>query len=228
MSEPQPAAVSAVGGDAAGGSRKRKRAPAALAPEQLASFDAAEGRRGVVSNGNAASAAHAQRARARGAPWAPCTAECVQRAVAVSTSRPHPWPHPPPPPPQVYLSRIPPFMNPVKVRHLLEKHAEIGRIYLAPEGACHAAATTPTVRHRATASERCHHRAAPWSPGSARSSLGTHALLTHPGRSPRGPHAQTPRRTSAASSRAATRSPSSPRAGSSLSTSAMPNTWRRC
>lgn len=36
---------------------------------------------------------------------------------------------------QVYLSRIPPFMKPVKVRHLLERHAEVGRIYLAPEGA---------------------------------------------------------------------------------------------
>lgn len=35
----------------------------------------------------------------------------------------------------VYLSRIPPFMRPVKVRHLLEPYGDIGRIYLAPEGA---------------------------------------------------------------------------------------------
>lgn len=34
-----------------------------------------------------------------------------------------------------YLSRIPPFMRPKKVRSLLAKHAEIGRIYLVPEDA---------------------------------------------------------------------------------------------
>lgn len=34
-----------------------------------------------------------------------------------------------------YLSRIPPFMRPKKVRSLLSKHAEIGRIYLVPEDA---------------------------------------------------------------------------------------------
>ncbi|KAJ1966057.1 snoRNA-binding rRNA-processing protein utp10, partial [Dipsacomyces acuminosporus] len=33
----------------------------------------------------------------------------------------------------VYMSRVPPFMKPIKVRHLLEKYAEIGRIYLAQE-----------------------------------------------------------------------------------------------
>lgn len=33
----------------------------------------------------------------------------------------------------VYLSRIPPFMKPVKLKQLLSKYAEIGRIYLAPE-----------------------------------------------------------------------------------------------
>ncbi|CAG8714887.1 8856_t:CDS:2, partial [Ambispora leptoticha] len=33
----------------------------------------------------------------------------------------------------VYLSRIPPFMKPLKVRHLLEKFGKIGHIYLAPE-----------------------------------------------------------------------------------------------
>jgi ESF2/ABP1 family protein len=33
-----------------------------------------------------------------------------------------------------YLSRIPLFMKPSRVRSLLEKHAEIGRIYLVPEG----------------------------------------------------------------------------------------------
>ncbi|KAI8640296.1 hypothetical protein BD408DRAFT_420074 [Parasitella parasitica] len=32
-----------------------------------------------------------------------------------------------------YLSRIPPFMRPKKVRSLLAKHAEIGRIFLVPE-----------------------------------------------------------------------------------------------
>ncbi|KAK9704628.1 RNA-binding ATPase activator esf2 [Basidiobolus ranarum] len=33
----------------------------------------------------------------------------------------------------VYLSTIPPFMKPQKIRHLLSKFGEIGRIYLAPE-----------------------------------------------------------------------------------------------
>ena len=33
----------------------------------------------------------------------------------------------------VYLSRIPPYMKPIKVRHLLSQYGEIGRIYLAPE-----------------------------------------------------------------------------------------------
>jgi ESF2/ABP1 family protein len=35
----------------------------------------------------------------------------------------------------VYLSRIPPFMKPVKVKQLLSRYAEIGRVYLAPEDA---------------------------------------------------------------------------------------------
>ena len=34
----------------------------------------------------------------------------------------------------VYLSRIPPFMKPSKLRHLLAQHGEVLRIYLAAEG----------------------------------------------------------------------------------------------
>ncbi|RIB14189.1 hypothetical protein C2G38_2195856 [Gigaspora rosea] len=33
----------------------------------------------------------------------------------------------------VYLSRIPPFMKPAKIKHLLSKFGKVGRIYLAPE-----------------------------------------------------------------------------------------------
>lgn len=33
----------------------------------------------------------------------------------------------------VYLSRIPPYMKPVKIRHLLSQNGALGRIYLAPE-----------------------------------------------------------------------------------------------
>ncbi|KAI9098140.1 hypothetical protein DFS34DRAFT_642869 [Phlyctochytrium arcticum] len=33
----------------------------------------------------------------------------------------------------VYLSRVPPFMRPIKLRQLLSKYGTIGRIYLAPE-----------------------------------------------------------------------------------------------
>ncbi|ORY86137.1 hypothetical protein BCR37DRAFT_339297, partial [Protomyces lactucae-debilis] len=33
----------------------------------------------------------------------------------------------------VYLSKVPPFMKPHKVKHLLSKYGEVGRIFLAPE-----------------------------------------------------------------------------------------------
>ncbi|KAF9434653.1 RNA-binding ATPase activator esf2 [Entomortierella beljakovae] len=35
----------------------------------------------------------------------------------------------------LYISRIPPFMKPIKLRHLLGKFGELGRVYLAPEDA---------------------------------------------------------------------------------------------
>lgn len=34
----------------------------------------------------------------------------------------------------VYLSRIPPYMKPAKVRHLFNRHGVVGRVYLQPEG----------------------------------------------------------------------------------------------
>ena len=34
----------------------------------------------------------------------------------------------------VYLSRIPPYMKPAKVRHLFSRHGVVGRVYLQPEG----------------------------------------------------------------------------------------------
>ena len=34
----------------------------------------------------------------------------------------------------VYLSRVPPFMRPRKVRHLLSQYGTLGRVYLQPEG----------------------------------------------------------------------------------------------
>ena len=33
----------------------------------------------------------------------------------------------------IYISRVPPYMKPEKVRHLLSKHGEVLRIYLTPE-----------------------------------------------------------------------------------------------
>ena len=33
----------------------------------------------------------------------------------------------------IYLSRIPPFMKPQKVRHLMSQYGEVDRIYLAQE-----------------------------------------------------------------------------------------------
>eukprot|EP00036_Acanthoecidae_sp_10tr_P017898 CAMPEP_0206305272 /NCGR_PEP_ID=MMETSP0106_2-20121207/10178_1 /ASSEMBLY_ACC=CAM_ASM_000206 /TAXON_ID=81532 /ORGANISM="Acanthoeca-like sp., Strain 10tr" /LENGTH=322 /DNA_ID=CAMNT_0053736115 /DNA_START=59 /DNA_END=1027 /DNA_ORIENTATION=- len=35
----------------------------------------------------------------------------------------------------IYMSRIPPFMKPMKVRHLMEHHGAVGRLYLRPEEA---------------------------------------------------------------------------------------------
>ncbi|OMJ16568.1 Pre-rRNA-processing protein ESF2 [Smittium culicis] len=34
----------------------------------------------------------------------------------------------------IYMSRVPPFLKPNKVRRLLSKYGEIGRLFLAPEG----------------------------------------------------------------------------------------------
>lgn len=34
---------------------------------------------------------------------------------------------------QVYISRVPPFMKPEKLRHLLSKYGDINRVYLVPE-----------------------------------------------------------------------------------------------
>lgn len=37
-----------------------------------------------------------------------------------------------------YLSRVPPHMDPLKLRQILSQYAEIGRIFLTPEGQRHA------------------------------------------------------------------------------------------
>ena len=34
----------------------------------------------------------------------------------------------------VYLSRVPPFMKPEKIRHLLSQFGEVGRVFLQAEG----------------------------------------------------------------------------------------------
>jgi len=34
----------------------------------------------------------------------------------------------------IYLSRIPPYMKPLKVRHVFSDFGEIGRVFLQPEG----------------------------------------------------------------------------------------------
>ena len=36
----------------------------------------------------------------------------------------------------IYISRIPPGMQPAKVRHLMGAYGEIGRVYLQQEGEC--------------------------------------------------------------------------------------------
>ena len=37
----------------------------------------------------------------------------------------------------IYISRIPPGMQPAKVRHLMSAYGEVGRVYLQREGVCH-------------------------------------------------------------------------------------------
>ena len=34
----------------------------------------------------------------------------------------------------VYLSRLPPFMKPAKIRNIFSQYGEVGRLYLQPEG----------------------------------------------------------------------------------------------
>ena len=34
----------------------------------------------------------------------------------------------------IYLSRIPPYMKPLKVRQIFSKYGEVGRVFLQPEG----------------------------------------------------------------------------------------------
>ena len=34
----------------------------------------------------------------------------------------------------IYLSRIPPYMKPLKVRHIFSKYGKVGRVFLQPEG----------------------------------------------------------------------------------------------
>lgn len=36
----------------------------------------------------------------------------------------------------IYLSRIPPFMKPIKIRHYFSAYGTVGRIYLQAEGRC--------------------------------------------------------------------------------------------
>lgn len=35
---------------------------------------------------------------------------------------------------QVYFASLPPFMKPQKLRHLLEQHGDVRKLYMAPEG----------------------------------------------------------------------------------------------
>ena len=37
----------------------------------------------------------------------------------------------------IYLSRIPPYMKPLKVRQIFSKYGEVGRVFLQPEGICY-------------------------------------------------------------------------------------------
>jgi ESF2/ABP1 family protein len=47
----------------------------------------------------------------------------------------------------VYLSRVPPFMKPHKVKHLLSRYGSVGRVYLKPEGQFNSASSPPPPQH---------------------------------------------------------------------------------
>jgi hypothetical protein len=48
----------------------------------------------------------------------------------------------------IYISRIPPGMQPAKVRHFMSAYGEIGRIYLQPEGSCSSPIRTLLTGHQ--------------------------------------------------------------------------------
>jgi hypothetical protein len=63
----------------------------------------------------------------------------------------------------VYLSRLPPFMKPAKLRFLLQQHAEVLRIYLAAEGEGNEGAAAGSTRaSRPARRGRAHAAQARW------------------------------------------------------------------
>jgi ESF2/ABP1 family protein len=88
---------------------------AAAAPEPPAATGAAPSAAAVAAA--AADAAPRRRAAAK-----PLSAEALAAFNAAEKAKG-----------LIYLARIPPFMKPLKLRHLLSRYGEVGRIYLAPE-----------------------------------------------------------------------------------------------
>ena len=52
----------------------------------------------------------------------------------------------------VYLSRIPPYMKPLKIRHVFSRYGTVGRVFLQPEGLYH---TSIDLIHYVTYSNQC-------------------------------------------------------------------------
>lgn len=113
----------------------------------------------------------------------------------------------------VYVSRIPPFMKPVKLRHMLEQFAKIGRVYLAPEGTL-----SYCVLRGCGKSGAGRELLSSWPPTHPKSPHMTEGLVEFIA-SLRGVALQTPASRLAESRRAGTRSRCSPRRGWSLKTS---------
>jgi len=42
----------------------------------------------------------------------------------------------------IYLSRIPPYMKPLKIRHIFSDFGEVGRVFLQPEGIANSCIST--------------------------------------------------------------------------------------
>jgi ESF2/ABP1 family protein len=98
--------------------------PAAVAPSAPALPPALDSDVAAADADGSPEGADAPSARRRKGVAKPLTAEALAAFNAAEKAKG-----------LLYLARVPPFMKPLKLRHLLSRYGDIGRIYLAPEDA---------------------------------------------------------------------------------------------